>query len=204
MVRRRSYNPVERLLTVEAGRERILAAARDLLEDDAAEGFSIDAVARRAGVARMTIYNQFESKAGLLEALFDSLAARGPLADMADIFKHPDALAALDEYVAVFGRFWTLNRRAHARLRAAALHDEELATAMAARNERRRKGVAELLRRLGDKARPVVSRAEVVDVIYLLLSFDTFNELAGEGRTPEDVVPTMARLVRAVLGIGSR
>ena len=152
----------------------------------------------------MTIYNQFESKAGLLEALFDSLAARGPLADMADIFKHPDALAALDEYVAVFGRFWTLNRRAHARLRAAALHDEELAAAMAARNERRRKGVAELLRRLGDKARPVVSRAEVVDVIYLLLSFDTFNELAGEGRTPEDVVPTMARLVRAVLGIGSR
>ena len=204
MVRRRSYKPVERLRSVEAGRERIVAAARDLLEDDDAEGFSIDAVARRAGVARMTIYNQFESKAGLLEALFDSLAARGPLADMADIFQHPDPLVALDEYVAVFGRFWTLNRRAHGRLRAAALHDEELASAMAARNERRRKGVAELLRRLGGKARPVVSRPETIDVIYLLLSFDTFNELAGEARTPEDVVPTMRRVIRAVLGIVSR
>ena len=76
--------------------------------------------------------------------------------------------------------------------------------AMAARNERRRKGVAELLRRLGDKARPVVSRPETIDVIYLLLSFDTFNELAGEARTPEDIVPTMRRLIRAVLGIAAR
>ena len=204
MVRRRSYNPVERLRSVEAGRERIVAAARDLLEDDDAEGFSIDAVARRAGVARMTIYNQFESKAGLLEALFDSLASRGPLGQMADVFKQEDPLVALDEYVALFGRFWTLRRRAHGRLRAAAMHDPELAAAMEARNERRRKGIAALLRRLGDKARPVVPRADAVTAIYVLLSFDTFNELAGPDRTPEDVVPMVRRLVRAVLGIQER
>ena len=201
MVRRRSYKPVERLRSVEAGRERIVAAARDLLESDDAEGFSIDAVARRAGVARMTIYNQFESKAGLLEALFDSLAARGPLGQMADIFKMDDPVLALDAYVALFGRFWTLNRRAHGRLRAAALHDPDLAAALEARNERRRKGVAALLRRLGDNARPVVPRTDVITVIYVVLSFDTFNELAGPDRTPEDVVPMMRKLVRAILGI---
>ena len=201
MVRRRSYNPVERQRSVEAGRERIVAAARDLLEDDDAEGFSIDAVARRAGVARMTIYNQFESKAGLLEALFDSLASRGPLGQMADVFRQEDPLVALDEYVAIFGRFWTLNRRAHGRLRAAALHDADLAAALEARNDRRRKGVAALLRRLGDQARPVVPRGDVITVLYVLLSFDTFNELAGPDRTPEDVVPMMRTLVRAVLGV---
>ena len=187
--------------SVEEGRERILAAARDLLEDDDAEGFSIDAVARRAGVARMTIYNQFESKAGLLEALFDSLAARGPLGEIADVLKMDDPLVALDEYVGIFGRFWTVRRRAHGRLRAAALHDPELAAAMNARNERRRRGLAALLRRLGDKARPVVPRADAITVIYVLLSFDTFNELAGPDRTPEDVVPMVQKLVRAVLGI---
>ena len=187
--------------SVEEGRERILAAARDLLEDDDAEGFSIDAVARRAGVARMTIYNQFESKAGLLEALFDSLAARGPLGQIADVLKMDDPLVALDEYVGIFGRFWTARRRAHGRLRAAALHDPELAAAMNARNERRRRGLAALLRRLGDKARPVVPRADAITVIYVLLSFDTFNELAGPDRTPEDVVPMVQTLVRAVLGI---
>src|SRR6476469_3779855 len=201
MTRRRSYNPGERMRSVEAGRERILAAARDLLEDDDAEGFSIDAVAHRAGVARMTVYNQFESKAGLLEALFDSLAMRGPLGQMADIFKQPDVFVALDEYVAMFGRFWTMNRRTHRRLRAAALHDDELAAAMERRNERRRKGVTELLRRLGDRAKPSIPRDEVVNVIYVLLSFETFNAFAGERRTPEDVTPIVRRLVRGVLGL---
>jgi AcrR family transcriptional regulator len=200
-VKRRSYTAVERQRTVEAGRDRIIAAARELLEDEDAEGFSIDAVARRAGVARMTVYNQFESKAGLLEALFDSLALRGPLAGMAAIFQQSDTLAALDAYVAIFGKFWTLNRRAHRRLRAAAVHDDELAAAIAARNERRRRGIAELMRRLGDAARPIVPRDEVVNVIYVLLSFDTFDAIAGAERTPEDVVPTVAKLVRGALGV---
>ena len=201
MVKRRSYTAVERQRSVESGRERIVAAARDLLEAEEAEGFSIDAVARGAGVARMTVYNQFESKAGLLEALFDSLALRGPLSQMADIFKQPDVFVALDEYVAMFGRFWTVNRRAHRRLRAAALHDDELAAAMERRNERRRKGVAELLRRLGDRAQPTIPRDEVVNVIYVLLGFETFNAFAGERRTPEDVTPIVRRLVRGVLGL---
>jgi len=202
-VKRRSYSAVERRRTVEAGRERILAAARELLDDDESEGFSIDAVARRAGVARMTVYNQFESKAGLLEALFDSLALRGPLGGMAEIFKQPDTLAALDAYVALFGTFWTLNRRTHRRLRAAAMHDDELAAALAARNERRRRGVTELVRRFGKDARPIVAREEAVNVIFVLLSFDTFDAFAGPDRSPEDVVPVVRRLIRGVLGLAA-
>jgi AcrR family transcriptional regulator len=201
MVKRRSYTGVERQRSVEAGRERILRAARELLEDEDAESFSIDAIARRAGVARMTVYNQFESKAGLLEALFDALAAQGPLGQLADTFKQQDPLAMLDEYVAIFGRFWTLHRSTHRRLRAAALHDAELAAAMAARNARRRIGITEILRRLGDRAHPVVARADAINAIFVMLSFETFNELAGEDRTPNDIVPVMRRLVRAVLGI---
>lgn len=149
----------------------------------------------------MTVYNQFESKAGLLEALFDALALNGPLGGMVEIFRIADPVAAVDDYVALFGRFWTVNRRTHRRLRAAAMHDAELAAAIASRNERRRKGVAELIRRLGDRVRSVVPSAEAVNVIYVLLSFDTFDALAGPSRTPEDVVPTVRQLVRAVLGL---
>ena len=202
-MKRRSYTSLERQRTVEAGRERIVAAARELLEDDAAEGFSIDAVARRAGVARMTVYNQFESKAGLLEALFDSLALQGPLTGMAEIFKQPDPVVALDAYVALFGRFWTLNRRTHRRLRAAAMHDEELAAAIASRNERRRRGVAELVRRFADRARPVVPADDVVHVIFVLLSFDTFDAIAGPMRTPDAVVPTIRQLIMAALNVSA-
>ena len=201
MNKRRAYTPVERQRSVEAGRARIVAAARELLEADDDEGFSIDAVARQAGVARMTVYNQFESKAGLLEALFDSLALNGPLAQIPEIIKQSDALAALDEYVAIFGQFWTINRRAHRRLRAAAVHDAELAAAMANRNERRRRGITELVRRLGDRATPIVAEAELVTVLYVMLSFETFDAFAGDRRTPADVVPVVRQLVHGVLGI---
>ena len=152
----------------------------------------------------MTVYNQFESKAGLLEALFDALAARGPLARIPEIFKEPDPLVALDQYVALFGEFWTTNRRTHRRLRAAALHDDELATAIAGRNERRRRGVSELLRRLADRVQPVVPRDDVGNVIYVLLSFDTFDALAGDERTPEDVVPLVRQIIRGVLNLQTR
>lgn len=196
----RPYQAVQRSQTVDAGRDRIVVAARELLEDDAAEPFSIDAVARRAGVARMTVYNQFESKAGLLEALFDSLAQRAGMGQMADIFREKDVLHAFDLYVALFGRFWTANRHAHRRLRAAAKQDPTLDAAIVQRNERRRLGLTELVRRLAKSPPTALPRKDVVDVLFVLLSFDTFDALAGDERTPLDVTPTIQRLVRLVIG----
>src|SRR5262249_35488233 len=87
----RPYTPIQRQKAVDAGRERILTAARELLEVEDAERFSLEAVARRARVSRMTVYNQFESKAKLLEALFDSLAERGPMGAMkTEVFAQDD------------------------------------------------------------------------------------------------------------------
>jgi AcrR family transcriptional regulator len=197
----RSYTPVERQKIVDAGRERILAGARELLAADCAESFSIDAVAARAGVSRMTIYNQFGSKAGLLEAQFDSMASRGPFGQIGDIFAQPDPVIALDRFIALFGRFWTHGRRTHTRLRAAALNDPELDVAMKSRNERRRNGIAELVRRLADKSKPVIPPGEVVNVLFVLLSFDSFDALAGDHRTPDDVVQLVQRMAHAVLGL---
>jgi AcrR family transcriptional regulator len=191
---------VERQRTVDAGRDRIIVAACELIESEDAEHFSIDAVARRAGVARMTVYNQFESRAGLLEALFDHLAERGEIRRMADVFQQPDPLTALDMFVALFGRFWTANRRVHARLRAIAMHDPDLAAAMKSRNERRRFGLTELVRRLDKAQSSPIPAGEVVNMLFVLLSFDTFDSLAGESRTPADVTPLLQRLARLVVG----
>jgi AcrR family transcriptional regulator len=199
----RPYTPIERQKTVDAGRERVLAAARELLmgSDGGVELFSIDAVARRAGVSRMTVYNQFESRAKLLEALFDSLASRGPIAEMGEVFKKEDPIAALDAFIALFGRFWTYSRRAHGRLRAAAINDPDLAASIESRNERRRNALAVLVKRLDPVISPVVPRADLVNVLFVMLGFDTFDAIAGPSRTPEDVVPIVRRMAHAVLGI---
>ncbi len=197
----RPYRPVERQRTVDAGRERVLTAARALLEDADGETFSIDAVARRAGVARMTVYNQFESKAGLFEELFDAMAMRGAFGQMSEVFGRPDPMVAMDEFVALFGRFWTESRTVHSRLRAAAILDEELGAAMTARNERRRHGLTVLVKRIAEEHELPLSKTETVNALFVLLSFDGFNAMAGPDRTPAEVVPTLRRLVHQILGV---
>jgi AcrR family transcriptional regulator len=197
----RPYTPVQRQAAVDAGRERILAAARELLEVDDAERFSLDAVARRAGVSRMTVYNQFESKAKLLESLFDSLSQRGPISEMRSVFANRDPFVTLDAFINLFGRFWTYSRRAHGRLRAAAADDAELDAALQKRQGRRRGAVTEVVRRLSPHVTPVVPHTELVDVLFVMLSFETFDAIAGPDRTPNDVVPIVTRMVHAILGI---
>src|SRR5205807_3910390 len=105
---------------------------------DGFSGFTIDAVARQAGVARMTVYYQFGSKLGLLEALFDDLAARGQMQQLATAFQQPDPVVALAEYIAVFGHFWTSDRRMIRRLHGVAALDPEVELGLRAREERRR------------------------------------------------------------------
>lgn len=105
-------------------------------------------------------------------------------------------MAALDRIVSVFARFWTIHRRVHRGLRAAAVRDPDLAVAMAQRNERRREGLTELVRRLPNDHEMPFARAELVQVLFVLLSFQSFNALATETRTPEQAAPVVQRIIR--------
>src|SRR5258707_9605230 len=70
----RNYRLGRRQAAADRTRAAILAAARDLL---AAGGpaLSAAAVAKRAGVSRITVYNRFGSKAGLLRELAETARA---------------------------------------------------------------------------------------------------------------------------------
>ena len=152
--------------------------------------FSIDAVARRAGVARMTVYHQFGSRRGLLEALFDAFAAGGELPGrLAAAFQQPAPLDALADFVAAFARFWEAGRPWVRRVRALAVLDPELGAAVEARNARRRQGVGVLVERLARRYGPAApeDRARAEDMLYTLTSFETFDTLAGPKGRFEDV-----------------
>ena len=43
----------------------------------------------------------------------------------------------------------------------------------------------------------------MIDVLFTLTSFETFDSLAGPGKTPEAVVPLLQHLARAALGLRS-
>ncbi len=198
----RPYRLGQREASTEQTRARILAAARELLiATDGFAAFSMDAVARRADVARMTVYHQFGSKIGLLEALCDSLAASGDMRQMsAAVFQQPDPAAALERYVATFAQLWTVDRILTRRLRALAALDPDFAQVIRTRDEWRRNGVTVLVGRMpGWREASAEARAEVVTVLFTLLSFEFFDMLAGPERGPDDVVPQVARLARAAV-----
>jgi AcrR family transcriptional regulator len=201
----RPYRLGQRQAAAEQTRARIVAAARALiLAEGGFGGFTIDAVARQAGVARMTVYYQFGSKRGLLEALFDSLALRGGICQLGAAFGRPEPLDALEEFIATFCRFWASDRLVLRRLRALAALDPDFEQGVRAREGRRQEGVRALVRRLAEAhGRPARGSVdEAADLLLALTSFETFDALAVGRRGPAEVARLVYRLARAALGLG--
>jgi AcrR family transcriptional regulator len=198
----RPYRLGRRQAAVDRTRARILAAARAvLLAPPRNGGFSIDAVARRARVTRATVYHHFASRGKLLEGLFDDLAAEGGMWDLADAFRQPDPERGLARLVATFGRFWTLQRALHRRLRALAALDPALDRTLQARQEWRRQALRTLVERLRERPSPSAALDQAIDVLFMLTGFETFDTLAGARRRPSDVTPAVLGLARATLGL---
>ena len=200
----RPYRLGQRQKATEQTRARILAATRELLlTSDAFSGFSIDAVARQADVARMTVYHQFGSKIGLLEALSDSLAAHGGMEQLANAFRQSDPLKALDEFITVFSRFWQSDRLVTRRLRALSALDPDFEKVIKARDERRRQGlhviVLHCIEKYGKPAPEALD--EIVNILFTLLSFESFDTLAGSTQSIEEVSPLIQRLARSTLAL---
>lgn len=219
----RPYRLGQRQAATEQTRTRIIQAARELLmAPDGFSNFSIETVARQADVARMTVYHQFGSKLGLLEALCDSLASSGGMAQLANAFRQPNPLDALNQYILTFGRFWDVDRLVMRRLRALAALDPDFEQVMHTRDEWRRKGVRVIAQRIAEQLTPSPSEIldetaatfcpddqrvpsssepldEIVDVLFTLTSFETFDTLAGSTHSPEEVAPLVFRLAHAAL-----
>lgn len=194
----RPYRLGKREEAVDQGRRRILDAAREQLRaTDAYPGFTLDAVARRADVARATVYYQFKNKTGLLEAVCDDLADAGGIADMPGVFTAPDPEAAIAGFIAAFARFWAADRVVMRRLRALAALDPDVGAVISARDQRRREGLTVLVGRLPGGRGPAAERA--VRMLWAITSFETFDALASSDRALADVLPHVQTLSDAVL-----
>lgn len=87
-------------------RAALLAAARALLEEQGFEELTMTAVADRAGVTRRAVYMHFASRAELVGALFDFVAAAEGLREsLQPVWDAPDAVSALDEWAAHLARY---------------------------------------------------------------------------------------------------
>jgi AcrR family transcriptional regulator len=187
--KKRGYRSDKRKSEAQKTRARIISAAnRQLRSAKGLQSLSLESVAAQAGVTRLTVYNQFGSRRGLLEAVFDDVAFRGGLYRIPEAMADRDPRAALRRLVAIFCDFWYFNRRMLGQIIGAGVAEPRLELAIRTRNERRRKLLAMILKRLEGAARaPQETVDEVVDVLFVLTSHAVFAGLADKGRGVETV-----------------
>jgi AcrR family transcriptional regulator len=183
----RRYCSPRRAATASQTRERIVTAAAALLgAPSGIGGFSLEAVAKKAGVTRLTVYKQFGSRRALLESVFDERAARGGLHRIAEAMQDSDPHAGLRRIIAIFCDFWSSDPGAFWRLHAAGANDPEFEASVRARNERRRRILSVLVDRMAQGGH-LRSEAlvDLVDALFALTSFPFFSQLTAQGRTTD-------------------
>jgi AcrR family transcriptional regulator len=182
----RNYTLGRRQGAVDRTRMAILVAARELVASGEAV-LSTAAVAKRAGVSRVTVYNQFGSKDGLLRELtakaHNRISGQTPdPADPGDQLRQriADSCAHWSSHPALFRRLpqiGDLDVEAPGGDRALA---EQLAAT--------------------DQLRPGCSIKEAEDVIGAVTSFAVFDRLHKDGRRSQAaVVEILMRLVATIL-----
>ena len=189
-VRRYRLGP-RRAAEIERTRARILAAARRLVAELGPET-GVGKVAELAGVSRITVYNRFGSKAGLLEALSADLGpnSRGVPADTAGD-PGVELRRRIERACAAWAADPVLYRRLPGRHAEAQQSeaDHELAERLAAH----------------DLLRPGCSIREAADVIGILTSFPAFDRLHGRGRrSPSAVAEILLRMASSVRASGDK
>ena len=173
---------------IERTRSAILSAARELVAEHGPAS-SIGKVAQRAGVSRITVYNQFGSKEGLLDALAARVAPRSGNPPTAQAGSDPrDELRRRIEHAC---SAWSADPSLYRRLDAhRQWQDEESGYDHA------------LAERLAshDQLRPGCSLREAEDVIGILTSFAVFDRLhKGGRRSPTAVAEILMRMANEFL-----
>jgi AcrR family transcriptional regulator len=198
----RPYRMGKREAAAGQTRARILEAARQLLANESETDLGMEAIARRADVSRLTLYYQFKSRPGLLEALYDYLAIRGNMRRMAEVFHEADPSVALEKLVRTFVGFWSSDPVVMRRLRGMATLDTEIDQGIRDRDARRQHAAREILRRtVQDKNKMLTPEQQYLaaDVLSMLTSFESYDALARAGHNQATIIATLISIARAAV-----
>lgn len=187
----REYRLGRRQGDLDRTRASILSAARQLVTEFG-PGCSVGQVAERAGVSRITVYNQFRSKAGLLEALSADIGAAH---DAAGAESDSDPAGELMRRIELACAAWAMDPGLHRQLQGRFLERDEESDSG--------RGIAERLA-ARDQLRAGCSIREAEDLIGILTSFSVFDRLHKNGRrSPSAVAEILLRMATGFLAQGS-
>lgn len=183
---------------MDRNRERMIQAACEVLLEPEFAGFTMEAVARKAGVTRQTVHNQYGSRRALLEAVFEAAGSQSVLMELPRVFQTGDPIAALLEFVRLFAKFWSGSGLLTRRVRAMAALDPEFGETIAALDARRAGISRHLLARVlqGEQE---AALEQAVSAISMLTGFECYDTLARNGRSADEIEALLLHLTRATL-----
>ncbi len=198
IMEKRPYRQTGRAEASQATRRRIVEAARDQLLSGG--DFTVESVAARAGVSRVTVYAQLGGRDALREAVFDHLGATGGLTEISSAFTEADPLEGIGRIVDIFCGFYATHRIVLRRLHALAAFAARDGEGLMDRNARRREILAALLTRAAQL--PTYRGLDLqptVAILHALTSFEFYDQLAANSAADIDPAQCIRALAAAVL-----
>jgi AcrR family transcriptional regulator len=200
---KRVYVLRKRALAVDETRRRIIEAACELLSQAGYPDVSLDQIADRAGISRQTIYVQFGSKRGVLQAVAEHIErasyGKGMVEGARDSTDAAHDLRYAPHYQM---EFFSLNAPLLRTFYAQAASDPDFQAVWEDRLNERRRAIhilVEMLARAG-RLSEAWSVDDATDWIWSLTDFQRYNELALQrGWPPEKLALKLQESIEALL-----
>lgn len=198
----RPYRMEKRQAKVDDTRRRIVDIAREMFGEGGFHTVALEDVAHRAGVGRKTIYYQFGSKLGLLQALVADLSERGGVSDfVGSALSEQDITQAVRRFVQGCCSFWEREYpvvRALATL-AASDADARVVVDRVNRSRRRDLGLLTARARRVRALRPRWTAHSAADSLWLLTNFESYDLLRRAGKSAGQATRLLSDLARSLL-----
>src|SRR5215831_6611185 len=182
--------------------QRVLDAAASLVEEDAFHTATMDDLARRAGVARATVFSRFGSKLGVLEALSLRCAGGPEMGAIREAQAVDDPVAAVDALLLAGCDLWEKEGYIMVQLKAIVVLEPDASATIDAQYVDQRRGMEALARSLqqAGRLREGWSVARAAAALHALTGVETFMLLRRDHGLPlARVKQTIIELSRVIL-----
>jgi len=175
----RRYRMKARAESADATRRKVIEAARATILDGPVPALSMGEVARRAGVARSTLYAQYGSQAGLIGAVLVDAGLRAGFEQVLELINLPDAGEAIRRALPAGAHMLGLDYELGRRIRILAQLDPEVMAGQKIAEGHRAGGMRYQAGRLAEQKllRPGVTPEHAAMLLWVLTDFAAYDGL---------------------------
>lgn len=186
-----------------ATRERVLAAARQMMRDGALADTALDELALRAETTRATVYRLFRSKQALMQAVTWDELSRARIDRLDAAHQLQDVRSAVHQVLVENCRMFAALGETLPTMLERSRHDPDLAAIVdATYHGRRHESMKRLARRIvkSERAKAGWTAGQIADALLVLTSFESFETLTRRrGRSPRVAADELFALAGAFL-----